>query len=170
MRNSERFKMAKLNIPPTIKMIITDFDGIITDNCVYIDNDMQMSRKINFKDVMAISILKKNKIDIAIISGEKNAAIEILAKKFEIKEIHQDIRKKIEVLKSIITRYNLKENEYLYAGDDVNDVECLTLAKIKITVPQAVKKVHEIEGIQITESACGNGAFREIVDCLTEQL
>ena len=64
-----------------IKMVITDFDGIITDNCLYVDNNGNMTRKINFKDVMAFSILQKNGIKTAIISGESNAAIEILAKK-----------------------------------------------------------------------------------------
>ena len=69
-----------------IKMVITDFDGIITDNCLYVDNNGNMTRKINFKDVMAFSILQKNGIKTAIISGESNAAIEILAKKFDIKD------------------------------------------------------------------------------------
>ena len=49
----------KLNIPQTVKMVITDFDGIVTDNCVYIDSNGGMTRKLNFKDIMAFSILKK---------------------------------------------------------------------------------------------------------------
>ena len=48
-----------IKLPNTIKMVITDFDGIVTDNCVYVDENGGMSRKINFKDVMAFSILKK---------------------------------------------------------------------------------------------------------------
>lgn len=51
--------MGKLKLPQTIKMVITDFDGVVTDNCVYINDDFSMSRKLNFKDVMAFSILKK---------------------------------------------------------------------------------------------------------------
>ena len=74
--------MGKLKLPKTIKMVITDFDGVVTDNCVYIANDFTMSRKLNFKDIMAFSILRKNGYKIGIISGEQNAAIETLAKKF----------------------------------------------------------------------------------------
>ena len=48
-----------LRLPNTIKMVITDFDGIITDNCAYIDNNGNISRKLNFKDIMAFSLLKK---------------------------------------------------------------------------------------------------------------
>ena len=76
--------MGKLKLPKTIKMVITDFDGVVTDNCVYIANDFTMSRKLNFKDIMAFSILRKNNYKIGIISGEQNAAIETLAKKFQI--------------------------------------------------------------------------------------
>lgn len=158
--------MGKLKLSETIKMVITDFDGVVTDNCVYISDDFSMSRKLNFKDIMAFSILKKNGYMIGIISGEKNAAIEMLAKKFQIEEIHQNIRVKIDVLKDIVTKYNLSKEEFLYIGDDINDIECLNFAKYKITVPHSVKKVKDVEGIQITEKEAGNGAFREVADCL----
>ncbi len=162
----ENNKMQNLNLPKSIKMVITDFDGIVTDNCVYINEDFTMSRKLNFKDVMGFSLLRKSGYEIAIISGEKNSAIETMAKKFQIKEIHQNIRIKIDVLKDIIKRYNLSQDEYVYLGDDVNDLECLNYAKYKITVPHAAAKVKTVEGIQITENEAGNGAFREVADCL----
>ena len=114
--------MSGINLPKTIKIVITDFDGIVTDNCVYINEDFTMSRKLNFKDVMGFSILKKNGFDIAIISGEKNSAIETMAKKFKIDEIHQNIRIKIDVLKMIVEKYHLTQDEYVYLGDDVNDL------------------------------------------------
>lgn len=158
--------MDKLKLPKTIKMVITDFDGVVTDNCVYIANDFTMSRKLNFKDIMAFSILRKNGYKIGIISGEQNAAIETLAKKFQIEEIHQNIRIKIDVLKDIVERYNLSKEEFLYIGDDINDIECLNFAKYKITVPHSIQKVKEVEGIQVTENQAGSGAFREVVDCL----
>ena len=157
-----------LKLPETIKMVITDFDGIITDNCVYINDDFSMSRKINFKDIMAFFILKKCGIKIGIISGEKNSAIETLAKRFDVDEVHQNIRVKIDVLKNILKTHNLNEEEYVYIGDDVNDIECLEYAKYKITVPHAVKKVKNIKNIQITENKAGEGAFREVADCLTD--
>lgn len=158
--------MGKLQLPNTIRMVVTDFDGVLTDNCVYINEDFTMSRKLNFKDIMGIHLLRKNDFQIAIISGEKNSAIETLAKKFKIEEIHQDIRIKIDVLKSLIEKYSLSQEEYVYIGDDVNDLECLNFAKYKITVPHAVEKLKSAEGIQITENDGGDGAFREVADCL----
>lgn len=157
-----------LKLPNTIKFIITDFDGIVTDNCVYVDANGNISRKLNFKDIMAFSILKKNGYKIGIISGEENSAIGILKDKFNIEEIHQKIRIKIDVIKSIIEKYNLSPEEFLYIGDDINDIEALNFTKYAITVPNAVQKVKEIDGIQITSSCGGDGAFREVVDCLLE--
>lgn len=147
-------------------MVVTDFDGVITDNCVYINEDFSMSRKLNFKDIMGFFILKRNGIDISIISGEKNSAIETMAQKFQINEIHQNIRIKIDILKAIIKKYNLTQEEYVYIGDDINDLECLNFAKYKITVPHAVEKVKKVEYIQVTQNEAGNGAFREVADCL----
>lgn len=158
--------MGKLQLPNTIRMVVTDFDGVLTDNCVYINEDFTMSRKLNFKDIMGVHLLRKNDFQIAIISGEKNSAIETLAKKFKIEEIHQDIRIKIDVLKYLIEKYSLSQEEYVYIGDDVNDLECLNFAKYKITVPHAVEKLKSAEGIQITENDGGDGAFREVADCL----
>lgn len=158
--------MSKIKLPKSIKMVVTDFDGVITDNCVYINEDFSMSRKLNFKDIMGFFILKRNGIDISIISGEKNSAIETMAQKVQINEIHQNIRIKIDILKDIIKKYNLTQEEYVYIGDDINDLECLNFAKYKITVPHAVEKVKKVEYIQVTQNEAGNGAFREVADCL----
>lgn len=158
--------IGELKLPDTIKMVITDFDGVVTDNCVYISDNGDMSRKLNFKDVMGFSILKKSGYEIAVISGEKNHAIEILAKKFDIKEVHTNIRKKIEVLKNIVEKYSYSQEEYLYIGDDINDLESLEFAKYRITVPHAPYALKNLDEIQITSYDGGDGAFREVADCL----
>lgn len=153
-------------LPNTIKFVITDFDGVCTDNCVYIDSKGELSRKLNFKDIMAFSLLKKNGFKVGIISGEKNSAIDKIAETFKIDEVHQNIRIKIDVLKSIIKKYNLKDDEFVYIGDDVNDYDSLCYSKYRVTVPDAVDKIKSIEKIMITTKKSGEGAFREVVDSL----
>ncbi len=155
-----------LKLPKSIKWVITDFDGIVTDNFVYINDDYSMTRRLNFKDVIGFYNLHINGVEVAIISGEQNPAIDLLSKKFQLKEVHTKIHTKIDVLKSIICKYSLSDEEYLYIGDDINDIECLEHARYKITVPNAVKRVRDIKDIQITEAECGQGAFREVADCL----
>lgn len=164
MSNLENLKT--LNIPKTIKMIISDFDGIMTDNCIYVDENLSISRKVNFKDIMAVSLLKKAGIQLAFISGEKNPLIDLLDEKFDLSENHQNIRIKIDVLKSIVEKHNLKKDEFLYIGDDINDIDCLNFSSTKITVPNSTPLVKEVNGVQITKESGGNGAFREVVDCL----
>ena len=115
---------------------------------------------------MGFSILRKNGYRMGIISGEKNSAIEIISKKFNVEEVHQGIRVKIDVIKSIVERYNLSEEEFVYIGDDINDYDSLTYAKYRVTVPDAVDKIKNIKDIQITEARGGDGAFREVVDAL----
>lgn len=158
-----------IKLPDSIKFIITDFDGVCTDNCVYIDSKGEMSRKVNFKDIMGFSLLKKNGYKVGIISGEKNSAIEKIKNTFSIEEVHQDIRIKLDVIKHIIEKYGLNEDEYLFIGDDVNDYDSLCYVKHKITVPDAIKKIKNIEGIQITDARGGEGAFREVVDAILGQ-
>lgn len=158
--------MSALKIPKTIKMVISDFDGVMTDNCIYVDEDLKISRKVNFKDVMGVSLLKKAGIELAFISGEENPIIDLLAERFSISEIHQNIRVKIDVIKSIVERNNLTADEILYIGDDINDIDCLNFSSTKITVPNSTPKVKEVVGVQITAETGGNGAFREVVDCL----
>lgn len=153
-------------LPNTIRMVITDFDGIMTDNCVYIDSRGETSRKLNFKDIMAVSLLCKNGYKVGIISGEANSAIDLVAEKFNLVDVHQGIRNKLEVLESIIKKYNLSDEEFLYIGDDVNDYDSLRRSKYAITVPNAVLKVKTISHIQTTDAVGGDGAFREVVDSL----
>ena len=155
-----------ISLPKSIKCIITDFDGIITDNCVYIDSKGNMTRKLNFKDIIAFYYLKKNGFKVGIITGEENSAISIIRDKIGIDEVHQNIRVKIDVFKSIITKYNLSLDEVVYIGDDLNDLDILKYIKYPITVPDAVDKIKAIEGIQITSQKGGEGAFREVADAL----
>lgn len=157
-----------MSIPKTVKMIISDFDGIFTDNTIIISEDKKISRRISFKDVMGVSLLVKNGYQVGIISGEKNSAIELIAESFKLKEVHQGIKHKLDVLKGILERNNLSKDEILYVGDDVNDAECLNFVDTKFTVPNANKKIKSIENIQITQNYGGDGAFREIADEILE--
>lgn len=153
-----------MNIPKNIKMIITDFDGIFTDNSVIVNEDKSISRRVSFKDLMGVSLLVKNGYKIGFISGEKNPVIEMIADKFNLTEIFMGIRVKIEVLKDILERNNLTPEDVIYVGDDVNDKDCLEYVKTKITVPNANKVIKQIKNIQITTATGGDGAFRELVD------
>ena len=157
-----------LNLNSDIKLIVSDFDGVFTDNSVFILDEMTKVKKLSFKDLMGVSICVKNGIKLAIISGEKSREIDYIAEKFELEDIHQGIRIKLPILQSLKDKYSLSDNEILYIGDDVNDIESLNCVKYAITVPGANYKVKLLPHIQITQANGGDGAFREVVDNIIE--
>lgn len=155
-----------IKLPPDIKLIISDFDGVFTDGGIYISDDMSSTKKINYKDIMALSLALKSGYKIAIVSGEKSSIIDYLCDKFNAIEQYQGIRIKKEVVANLLKKHNLKPNEALYIGDDVNDIDAMGLVGCAITVPNAVFKVKQLAYVQITQSQGGDGAFREVVDAL----
>lgn len=157
-----------LNLSSDIKLIVSDFDGIFTDNSVFFLDEETKLKKLSFKDLMGVSVAVKNGLMVAIISGDECKEIGYIAKRFNLADIHQGIRIKLPILESLKAKYNLTADEIVYVGDDVNDIECLNSVKYAVTVNQANYRVKNIEHIQITEAPAGDGAFREIVDNIIE--
>lgn len=149
-----------------IKLFICDFDGIFTDGKLTVYSDGKTSKKVDYKDIMAVANLVKAKIKFAIISGENSVAIDILKEKFPMIDAFQNERNKIQILKQLIEKYDLSEENVLYMGDDINDIECLKFVAFPTTVQNAHKKVKEVGGIYITQNEGGNGAVREVVDMI----
>ena len=159
---------SNLKLSSDIKLLISDFDGIFTDGGLYVTDEGKTSKKISFKDLMGISLAIKSGYKIAFISGEKTAAIDIVANRFKIEDVHQGIRDKKPIVEELLKKYTLKPAECLYVGDDVNDIEAMKLVEYRITPPNANYKVKKVDNIQLTNACGGDGAFREIVDSLIE--
>jgi len=157
--------MLKLN--KDIKLIATDFDGVLTDGYVFYSSvsDEEIKR-ISFKDIMGISLALKNGFKVAIISGEKNKIIDKLADKFSLEDVHQGIKDKLSALKFIAEKYKLSADEICFIGDDINDISALEWAGTSVTVSEANYKVKNIAKILITDAPSGNGVFREVIDSL----
>ena len=149
-----------------IKLVVSDFDGIFTDGKLQIFSDGRTSKIIDYKDIMAISIILKKNVNFAVLSGETSSAIDILKNKFPIIDTFQNERNKINILKSLIKKYNTSPENTVYIGDDINDIECLEYVKYPVTVPNAHYKVKIIKNIIVTNNSGGSGAVREIADLL----
>lgn len=155
-----------IKIKNRIKLIISDFDGIFTDGKVIVNQDGSTSKKLSFLDIMGVSLLIKNGYKVAIISGDKSTAIDYLANKFDMEDVHQDIRIKEPIVKSLMKKYSLNPSEVAYIGDDFNDIDALNYVENRFTVPNANFRVKNVENIQVTEAQGGNGAFRELADAI----
>lgn len=158
-----------IEITNKIKMVISDFDGVFTDGSVYFSENGDVQKRLNFKDIMGVSILIKKGIKFGIISGENSNIFNYFKDNFGIKEIHGGIRQKGIVLNDIMLRHNLKNDEVLYIGDDINDISAFELVDYRIA-PKNLNPVlpFKVQNLQITQNFGGNGAIREIVDKLTE--
>ncbi len=150
-----------------IKIFISDFDGVFTDGKLTVYSDGKTSKQISYKDIMAISNLLKKGIKFAVISGEKSYAIDVLKKKFPSIDIFQNERKKVDILKKLLKKYNLKPENALYMGDDINDIECLKYVAFPVTVNDAHINVKNIDNIFITSNNGGCSAVREVADYLS---
>jgi len=156
-----------LKLSKDIKMVVSDFDGVFTDGSIYISEKNEVQKKLNFKDIMGVSILIKNGINFAIISGETSNILDYFKEKFNLEEIHGGIRQKGIVLKEIMDKYGLKSNEVLYIGDDINDISAMELVDFPLA-PRNLNPIlpFKINNLQITQNYGGNGAIREIADTL----
>ena len=150
----------------SIKLFVSDFDGVFTDEKLTVYSDGSTSKTLDYKDIMAIANLLKANIRVAVISGETSKAIDILKQKFPTVEIFQNIRNKLEILQSLLDKYNLQPENVIYIGDDINDIKCLEYAAVSFTVNNAHKSVKELKDINITHCNGGEGAIREIADLL----
>lgn len=152
-----------------IKFVISDFDGVFTDGSVYISEKNEVQKKLNFKDIMGVSILIKAGINFGIISGEESSILDYFKDKFNLKEIHGGVRQKGIVLDEIMKKYNLSYDEVLYIGDDINDIAAMELVKYPVA-PKNVNPVVRVKipNLQLTSSYGGDGAIREIADTLVK--
>ena len=167
LKDKVKRKLMLLKLKEGIKLIATDFDGVLTDGYVFYSSvsDEEIKR-ISFKDIMGLSLAVKNGYKIAIISGEKNKIINKLADKFRLEDVHQGIKDKLSSLQSIAEKYQLSQDEICFIGDDINDISALEWVGTPITVPEANYKVKDITNILITTASAGNGVFREVIDSL----
>ena len=158
-----------LNLSNDIKMIVSDFDGVFTDGSVYISENNDVQKRLNFKDIMGVHLLITNGINFGIISGEASNILNYFKNNFHLEDIYGGVRQKGPVLDDILKKYNLSEDEVLYIGDDINDIPAMNLVKYRIAPknvnPIVIKKV---DNLQITNAFGGDGAIREIADTLLE--
>ncbi len=154
-------------LPNNIKMVVSDFDGVFTDGSVYISEKNEVQKKLNFKDIMGVSILTKAGVKFGIISGERSNILDYFKDKFNIEDIYGGIRQKGEVLQNIMAKYNLSADEVIYIGDDINDIPAFELVKYRIA-PKNYNPIlsFKVENLIITDNFGGNGAFREVADAV----
>lgn len=142
--------------------LIFDFDGVLTDNKVHLDQNGNEWVSCNRSDGLAFIVLEKIKKPTYIISTEKNKVVAARAKKLKTPVLF-GIQNKFEALKklSIKKRFNL--NKTLYVGNDLNDYEALKLCGYSACPSDSHKKIKKISTFQL-DAKGGSGVVRELLE------
>lgn len=143
-----------------IKIIIYDFDGVMTDNKVWVFSDGTEAVVCNRGDGLAINELRKAGIQQYIISTETNHVVKKRAEKLGIPCI-QGVSDKRDILLEYVKNNHFELKSIAYVGNDINDLEAMNLVAVKIAPRDAVPEVLAIANV-ITEAKGGDGVIHEI--------
>ena len=116
-----------------VKLVIFDFDGVFTDNSVYISQDGIESVKCHRSDGLGISRLRSLKIPSYIISTESNIVVTVIAKKLKI-PVFQNIKDKSETVKMLCKDLSIKIENTMFVGNDINDIPALKICSFPFAV------------------------------------
>ena len=147
------------------KLLVLDFDGVLTDNKVYVNQDGIETVRCDRGDGLGLELLKKyTNIEILILSKEKNPVVAVRAKKLKIKCISGE-DDKLTALKKEIGLKKLSSEKVCFVGNDLNDIECLKLVGLGIAVNDSHPEIMSIADYQ-TKNRGGDGAAREVCELI----
>jgi N-acylneuraminate cytidylyltransferase len=154
------------SMPETIKLIICDFDGVITDNHVITDQDGRESVYASRGDSMHIKTLRKKGIEVMILSSEPNPVVLARAKKMGIEAIHNlGMENKGQALREVLEQKNIKAENVIYIGNDLNDLPCFEIAGWNVAVADAYPEVLRAADHVLKKNG-GHGAVRELCELI----
>jgi YrbI family 3-deoxy-D-manno-octulosonate 8-phosphate phosphatase len=152
-------------IPQKVLLLVMDFDGVLTDNRVWVDESGRERVAGNRSDSLGLSILQqKTSVHPIVISQETNPVVTARCRKMNV-EVHQGIMDKASLLKEILKDKRINGGEAIYMGNDVNDLPCLPIVSCFIAPADAQPAVLR-SADYVLESKGGHGAVRELCDIL----
>lgn len=147
------------------KLLALDFDGVLTDNKVYVNQDGIETVKCDRGDGLGLELLRKyTDVEVLIISKEKNPVVVARAKKLKIKCISGE-DDKITVLKKEIKLKKLSLKQVCFIGNDLNDIECLKSVGLGMAVSDSHPLLASIVDYKTTKKG-GDGVVREVCELL----
>ena len=145
-----------------IDAFLFDFDGVLTDNLVYLDQNGVESVSCSRADGLAFDVLHKLNKPAFILSTEKSTVVVMRAKKLKIPAI-QGVSDKVRAIKELIdeNHYNIKN--ILYVGNDLNDYLAMQFCGYSVCPSDSHPKIKHISDICLSTNG-GNGVVRELLE------
>lgn len=154
--------------PGRVKMLVMDFDGVMTDDRVWVDQEGHEMVAANRSDGLGLERLRTlTDAQALVISRESNPVVAARCKKLKL-TVLQNIQDKAQALQNLLIEMKISAGEVIYVGNDLNDLPCFPI------VGYAVVPGDALEGIKrradhVLQKAGGSGAVREICELIIEK-
>lgn len=156
--------MTDFKQPHTIRFLVLDVDGTLTDGGVYIDINGVHSKKFNIKDGMGIAQLMERGVEVGFLShSHAHKLIRERARMLNVKYVYTGKDPKIEVLQSWMKEMNISFDQVAYIGDDINDIEVMKHVGFSACPADAHHSVFEHVNV-VLQAKGGEGCVRECID------
>jgi N-acylneuraminate cytidylyltransferase len=159
---------APRSMPEAVRLLILDFDGVLTDNRVWVDQDGREMVAANRSDSLGINRLRQAGVETVVISMETNPVVTARCRKMNIPWI-QGENDKATALSKLLVERNVNASEAVFLGNDVNDLPCFPLVGWAVAVADAMPEVTRQADFILTRPG-GHAAVRELCDLIMEQL
>jgi N-acylneuraminate cytidylyltransferase len=151
-------------MPAKVKLLILDFDGVITDNRVWVDENGREMVAANRSDSLGLNMLRAAGVETLVISKETNPVVAARCRKMDIACIQGEDDKQTALLK-VLEQRHVDPAQVVYLGNDVNDLPCFQLVGWAVAVADALPEVARKADYLLSKSG-GHAAVRELCDLL----
>ena len=145
-----------------IDAIIFDFDGVLTDNYVYVNSEGKEYVKCSRSDGLAFDALKILGVKTLILSTESNTVVEARARKLGVSVI-QNIKNKLDSLKNFCCENDILLDRICYVGNDINDVNVMRACGMSLCPADSHPLVKKTANLVMKKKG-GNAVVRELVE------
>jgi N-acylneuraminate cytidylyltransferase len=157
---------SKLRNSKVPKILFTDFDGCLTDDRVWLNQEGEEFVAANRKDGLAVKRLKNLGIQVVIASTETNKVVLARGNKMGV-DVLQGLADKAEAIDQYLKQKGLSWNDIWYIGNDVNDLGAIERANLSICPADAVKKVRKTVDV-VLKTKGGYGILSEIATLMEQ--
>jgi N-acylneuraminate cytidylyltransferase len=156
----------KRPMPEKIDLVISDFDGVITDNRVFVNEDGMEFVAAYRSDSIGVQLLREVGVEVMILSSEPNRVVEARAQKMGVQVIHGvGNHDKGRVMREILEQKNIQADHVVYVGNDLNDLPCFEVAGWSVAVADAYPELIRAAD-HVLEKPGGYGALRELCNLI----
>lgn len=148
----------------SLALIVFDFDGVLTDNRVLVDDEGHEAAWCNRSDGLGLAALRRIGLPTLILSTETNPIVAHRARKLQTECIHGS-DDKWATLASVLQERNIDPALVAYVGNDINDLDCLRHVGLPICVADAYQPAKALARL-VTRRKGGDGAVREVCDAI----